>query len=38
MTWSEIILAALKENSVRFAAYVPDNILTPLIGRRCSGQ
>ncbi len=31
MTWSEIILAALKENSVRFAAYVPDNILTPLI-------
>lgn len=32
MTWSEIILAALKENNVRFAAYVPDNILTPLIG------
>ena len=31
MTWSEIILAALKENGVRFAAYVPDNILTPLI-------
>jgi sulfopyruvate decarboxylase alpha subunit len=31
MNWSEIILAALKDNGVRFAAYVPDNILTPLI-------
>ncbi len=31
MTWSETILAVLKENSVRFVAYVPDNILTPLV-------
>jgi sulfopyruvate decarboxylase TPP-binding subunit len=31
MTWSEIVLAALKNNGVRFAAFVPDNILTPLI-------
>ena len=31
MTWSEILLTALKENGVRFVAYVPDNILTPLI-------
>ena len=31
MTWSEIVLAALKDNGVRFAAFVPDNILTPLI-------
>jgi sulfopyruvate decarboxylase alpha subunit len=31
MSWSEIILAALKENGVGFAAYVPDNILMPLI-------
>ena len=30
-TWSDIILAALKENSVRLVAYVPDNILAPLI-------
>ena len=31
MTWSEIILAALKDNEVRLVAYVPDNILTPLV-------
>jgi sulfopyruvate decarboxylase alpha subunit len=31
MSWSDIILATLKENAVRFVAYVPDNILTPLI-------
>jgi len=31
MSWSEIVLAALKANGIRFAAYVPDNILTPLI-------
>jgi sulfopyruvate decarboxylase alpha subunit len=31
MTWSDIVLASLKENKVGFAAYVPDNILTPLI-------
>jgi sulfopyruvate decarboxylase alpha subunit len=31
MTWSETILATLKDNDVRFATYVPDNILSPLI-------
>lgn len=31
MTWSDTILAALKENDVRLVAYVPDNVLTPLI-------
>lgn len=31
MTWSETILATLKDNGVRLLAYVPDNILTPLI-------
>jgi sulfopyruvate decarboxylase alpha subunit len=31
MTWSDTILAALKANDVRLAAYVPDNVLTPLI-------
>jgi sulfopyruvate decarboxylase alpha subunit len=31
MIWSEIVLAVLKDNDVRFVAYVPDNILTPLI-------
>jgi sulfopyruvate decarboxylase TPP-binding subunit len=31
MTWSDIVLATLKENEVRFVTYVPDNILTPLI-------
>jgi sulfopyruvate decarboxylase TPP-binding subunit len=31
MTWSDTILATLKANDVRLAAYVPDNVLTPLI-------
>lgn len=31
MTWSEIILATLKDNEVRLVAYVPDNIITPLV-------
>ena len=31
MSWSETILAALKENDIRLVAYVPDNVLTPLI-------
>jgi len=31
MTWSDTILASLKENEVRLVAYVPDNVLTPLI-------
>jgi len=31
MTWSEIILATLKDNEVGLVAYVPDNILTPLV-------
>jgi len=32
MSWPDIILATLKANQVRFFTYVPDNILTPLIG------
>ena len=31
MTWSNTILKALKDNDVRLVAYVPDNVLTPLI-------
>jgi len=31
MTWSDTVLATLKENNVGFVAYVPDNILMPLI-------
>lgn len=31
MGWSETFLATLKANDVRFVAYVPDNVLTPLI-------
>jgi len=31
MTWSESFLATLKDNDVRLATYVPDNVLTPLI-------
>ncbi len=31
MTWSDIVLATLKENGVRLVAYVPDNILAPLV-------
>ena len=31
MSWSETFLETLKNNDVRFIAYVPDNVLTPLI-------
>jgi sulfopyruvate decarboxylase alpha subunit len=31
MGWSETFLETLKNNDVRFIAYVPDNVLTPLI-------
>ena len=31
MTWYDIFLRILKENEVRLVAYVPDNVLTPLI-------
>jgi sulfopyruvate decarboxylase alpha subunit len=31
MTWSETILQTLKDNDVRLVAYVPDNVLTPLL-------
>ena len=31
MTWSDTILQTLKDNDVRLIAYVPDNVLTPLI-------
>jgi sulfopyruvate decarboxylase alpha subunit len=31
VSWSETILAALKENDIRLVTYVPDNVLTPLI-------
>jgi sulfopyruvate decarboxylase TPP-binding subunit len=31
MSWSEGLLATLKENDVRLVTYVPDNVLTPLI-------
>jgi sulfopyruvate decarboxylase alpha subunit len=31
MDWSENFLAALKDNDVRLVAYVPDNVLTPLL-------
>ena len=31
MTWSQSFLATLKDNDVRLATYVPDNVLTPLI-------
>ena len=31
MPWSDIFLATLKKNDVRFISYVPDNVLTPLI-------
>lgn len=32
MTWSDTFLHTLKENDVRLVNYVPDNVLTPLIG------
>ncbi len=31
MAWSETFLKVLKDNDVRLVAYVPDNVLTPLI-------
>ena len=31
MSWSDTFLATLKENDVRLIAYVPDNVLTPLL-------
>jgi sulfopyruvate decarboxylase alpha subunit len=31
MNWSDTFLALLKDNEVRLIAYVPDNVLTPLI-------
>ena len=31
MTWYDTFLRILKENEVRLVAYVPDNVLTPLI-------
>ncbi len=30
-SWSEIVVRTLKSNNVRLVAYVPDNVLTPLI-------
>jgi len=32
MTWSDTFLRVLKENDIRLVSYVPDNVLTPLIG------
>jgi sulfopyruvate decarboxylase alpha subunit len=31
MIWFDTILETLKENEIRLVAYVPDNVLTPLI-------
>lgn len=31
MAWSEAFLNVLKDNDIRLVAYVPDNVLTPLI-------
>jgi sulfopyruvate decarboxylase alpha subunit len=31
MNWSDTILQTLKDNDVRLVAYVPDNVLTPLL-------
>ena len=31
MTWSDTLLRILKDNDIRLIAYVPDNVLTPLI-------
>src|SRR6201998_4936138 len=31
MSWSDTFLGLLKENAVRLVAYVPDNVLTPLL-------
>jgi sulfopyruvate decarboxylase alpha subunit len=32
MSWADRFIAALKANEVRLVSYVPDNVLTPLIG------
>ncbi len=32
MPWADGILRTLKDNEVRLVTYVPDNVLTPLIG------
>ena len=31
MTWFDAFLRTLKDNEVRLVAYVPDNVLAPLI-------
>lgn len=31
MAWSDTFLSILKDNDVRLVAYVPDNVLTPLL-------
>lgn len=31
MSWSDLLLGALKESGVGLVTYVPDNVLTPLI-------
>jgi sulfopyruvate decarboxylase alpha subunit len=31
MSWSDTLLKILKDNDIRLIAYVPDNVLTPLI-------
>ena len=31
-SWADSFLHTLKENDVRLVSYVPDNVLTPLIG------
>jgi hypothetical protein len=36
MAWSDTFLKALKDNDVRLVAFVPDNVLTPLINGRGS--
>ncbi len=35
MRWSDSLLAILKDNDIRLTAYVPDNVLTPLIAGVC---
>jgi sulfopyruvate decarboxylase TPP-binding subunit len=32
MSWSDTLLAILKDNNVRLVCHVPDNVLTPLLG------
>src|SRR3954466_10775321 len=31
MAWSDTVLKVLKDNDVRLVAYLPDNVLTPLL-------